>query len=68
MIYKKILAVIVVAVVAWIVWVFYNVGREGVILKWDKIRSKWKILLFWFVLIAVVLVVWYYLVEWGIID
>ena len=68
MIYKKIIAVILIVLAAWILYVFYNVGREKFIKKFDYIKSKWKIVLFWMILAAIVIVGWYYLSKWGIID
>lgn len=68
MVYKKFIAIVVIVVVVWIVWVFYNVGREKFIKKFDYIKSKWKIVLFWFIVAAVIIGGWYLLVEWGLID
>ncbi|MBT4722557.1 hypothetical protein HN958_04005 [Candidatus Falkowbacteria bacterium] len=58
--YRKILALVVIAVVVWIVWVFYNVGRESVVKKFDHIRSKWKIMLFWLIVIVLGVIYLYY--------
>jgi len=61
--YKKIIAIIVFVIAIWIAWVFYQVIREKSIKRWDYIRSKWKILLFWFVVLAIVLIVLYFFSE-----
>jgi hypothetical protein len=53
--YEEFIALVIAIVIAWIIIVFYRVGREGVIKKLDFWRAKWKIVLFWFVILAIVI-------------
>jgi len=68
MTYKKIIFAIVVILAIWIIYVFYSVGRETFIKKFDHIRSQWKIVLFWFVIIVILILGYIALSKLGIID
>ena len=68
MTYKKIIFISVIVVFVWIVYVFYNVGRESLIKKFDHIRSNWKIVLFWFSIIALFVIGYYLLIRFGLVD
>ncbi len=66
--YKRILALVILALIAWIVMVLYRVGREGVIKNIDFLKSKWKIVLFWFVVAALAVVVLYVMNKLGLLN
>ncbi|HMB26226.1 MAG TPA: hypothetical protein VKP03_02310 [Patescibacteria group bacterium] len=66
--YKKILALVILAILVWIGIVLYRVGREGLIKRVDFWKSKWKIVLFWMIVAVVVLIGWYYLDKFGVLD
>lgn len=66
--YKRILAIAVTAVVIWIVIILYRVSREEVIKKVDFWRAKWKIVLFWMVVVLLLCLIWYVLYRLGIIN
>ena len=57
--YEYLIALIVVALTFWVGLILYRVGREKVIKNIDFWRSKWKIVLFWFIILVVILLVWY---------
>lgn len=57
--YEYLIAVVVVILAFWVSLILYRVGREKVIKNVDFWRSKWKIVLFWFVILVLVLLVLY---------
>ena len=57
--YEYLIAIVVLALAFWVGLIFYRVGREKVIKNIDFWRSKWKIVLFWFVILVVVLLALY---------
>jgi hypothetical protein len=66
--YKRTLALVVLICAFWIVLIFYRVGREKIVKNVDFWRSKWKIVLFWFVLAVLALVVLYLLDHFGLLT
>lgn len=66
--YKRILALAVLAAAYWVVLIFYRVGKGGVVKRVDFWKSNWKIVLFWFVAVAIVAVVWYLLNKYGLVE
>jgi len=52
--YEYTIAIVVIAVVFWTGLIIYRVGREKVIKNVDFWRSKWKIVMFWFIILAVI--------------
>jgi len=53
--YEYIIAIVVLVLVCWVGLILYRVGREKVIKNIDFWRSKWKIVLFWFVILLIIL-------------
>ncbi|MBT5337836.1 hypothetical protein HN858_03925 [Candidatus Falkowbacteria bacterium] len=66
--YKRTLALVVLICAFWVVVILYRVGKGEVIKKVDFWRSKWKIVLFWFIIAALALVVLYVLVSLGLLE
>lgn len=66
--YKRILALAVLAAAAWIGMILYRVGREDVIKKIDFLKSKWKIVLFWFVIAALAVFGFYVVNKLGLLN
>ncbi len=58
---EYILAIVVVVLLFWVGLIMYRVGREKVIKNVDFWRSKWKIVLFWLIVLVLVLLVLYVL-------
>lgn len=52
--YDYLIAIIILVLLVWVGIIFYRVGREGVIKKIDFWRAKWKIVLFWMIIAAIV--------------
>ncbi|MFA6537371.1 MAG: hypothetical protein WCT18_03135 [Patescibacteria group bacterium] len=57
---RTVLAVIIILAVYWIAVVLFRVVREKSILQTDFWKSKWKIVLFWFIFFALVVTAWYF--------
>ena len=66
--YKRILALAILAVLFWAGLILYRVGREEVIKKVDFWKSKWQIVLFWFVVAFTALAILYGLNRLGLLD
>ena len=66
--YKRTLALVVLICAFWVVVILYRVGKGEGIKKVDFWRSKWKIVLFWFIIAALALVVLYVLVSLGLLE
>jgi len=67
--YEYIIAVIVLALIFWVALILYRVGREKIIKNIDFWRSKWKIVLFWFIILVLVLLLLYVINRyelWGL--
>lgn len=67
-IYRRVLAVISIIILGWIALILYRVGRGGAIKRVDFWKAKWKIVLFWMIVAAIVIVAWYLLNKYGILD
>lgn len=66
--YKRILALVILICAFWVVLIIYRVGRGEIIKKIDFWKSKWKIVLFWFVVAVIGVFVLYLLSELGFSD
>lgn len=66
--YDYLIAVIVLILAFWVGLILYRVGREGVIKKIDFWRAKWKIVLFWIVIAALVLLGLYLLNHYNLLG
>lgn len=67
--YEYIIAIVVAALFFWVGLILYRVGREKIIKNVDFWRSKWKIVLFWFVILVIVLLALYVINHydlWGL--
>lgn len=65
---KMILSLIVLICVFWVGLILYRVGRGELIQKVDFWKSKWKIVLFWFIVAAIAILVLYVLDKFGLLD
>lgn len=67
-IYRGVLAVVIIIILSWIALILYRVARGGAIKRVDFWKAKWKIVLFWMIIAAIVIVIWYLLNKYGILD
>lgn len=66
--YDRIIALAILTVIYWVILILYRVGKGEVVQKVDYWKSRWKIILWWLVIVVIGFAV-LYLFDWlGIIN
>ena len=66
--YRHLIAYAIIIGAVWIGVILYRVGRGDLIRRIDFWKSKWKIVLFWIVIVAIIIVAWYFLDRYELLE